>query len=180
MESSCNCGGVNHEGLWSALEELMAELRAKGISIPQEVVQDLASARTMTAIYRRDPTVLTTEVEVESYLAKIEPALLYLAESAVGREYADSWQERINASRSAVAERPARSPKFVPGVPKGQRWIRINVAGYLNEDEVGDLLARQSLSAKPQEDGYLLVYGSEGNVKDFVKEVRRKIGGGNQ
>jgi hypothetical protein len=160
------------------MEELMVELRSKGAAIPPEIVDDLRSARTLTAIYRRDPTALSIEAELASYMAKVEPILLYLAESGIGKEHADSWQMKINDARTETRAGPAQAPRFVLGVSKGDHWIRIKVADLLSEGDLKEMLERLNLSAKPQEDGYLLVYGDEGNVKTLVREIRKKIGGG--
>ena len=168
---------MNYELLWKTLEELMIELADRGVTIPQELRDNLKSAKTFISIYNTDPSALDVVTEAALYLDKIEPNLLYLAESEVGKKYASAWVKKISDARLEKAETTAPS-KFVAEIPRGEHWIRIKIADIISDDNLKELLKNLNLSSKSQDDGYLLIYGKEENVKSFIREVDRKIGKG--
>lgn len=167
---------MNYEYLWKVLEELILELKNKGVTVPPELVEDLKSAQTFISRYRTEPTALHIVTEIELYLEKVESNLLYLAGSDVGEEYADECLRRIyEARRKGLSEKTTVTSRFVSGVPKGEHWIRIKVSDLISDRELGELLEKLGLSSKPQENDYLLIHGKEENVKAFIKEVSEKI-----
>ena len=167
---------MNYERLWKTLEELMVELTKKEITIPQELVDDLKSAKTLISIHKAEPTALEIATEIELYIEKVESNLLYLAESDIGKEYADECLRRISeARRKGISEKTTPPSRFISGVPKGEHWIRIEASDIISDEEINKLLEKLSLSSKMQDDGYLLVHGKEENVKAFIKEVSEKV-----
>lgn len=68
-----------------------------------------------------------------------------------------------------------QSGSFIPGIPKGEYWIRLNTSEIPVGEEIGGLLSKFPLTAKPQDDGYLLIYGAKESVKAFLNEVRLKM-----
>ncbi|MFH0749116.1 MAG: DUF2096 family protein [Candidatus Bathyarchaeota archaeon] len=167
---------MDYEKLWETLETLMIELAEKRVQIPQEFKEDLKSAKTFISIFQTDPSDLTVVTEIELFLGKIEPSLLYLAESDVNPEYADEWVKKINDARvGQQTERVSATSKFVSGASMGEHWIRIKALGLINDKELRELSEKFSLSCETQENGYLLIRGKEENVKSFVKEVGERI-----
>lgn len=169
---------MNYESVWRLLEGLMVELKAKGIAIPQEAVDDLKSAKTLTSIYKTESVTSNVASDIALYLDKVEPSLLSLAESEIGQEYADEWQNRIYKARTQAPEKAAVSPRFVSGIAKGEHWIRIKTSNIIADSELSESLKRLNLSCKRQDDGYLLVYGNKENVKTLIREVSSRIGKG--
>ncbi len=169
---------MNYESVWKLLEALLVELRARGIVIPPELVDDLKSAKTLTGICRTESTGSNVASDIALYLDKIEPGLLGLAESQAGQEYADEWLHRIDKARRQAPENAAIRSRFVSGISKGDHWIRIKTANIIAESDLNESLKKLNLSCKPQDDGYLLVYGNKENVKSLVREVSTKIGKG--
>ena len=168
---------MDYERLWKILEALMVELTKKGVTIPQELVNDLKSVKTLISIYKTEPRSLNIVTEIELYLGKIEPNLLYLAESDVSKEYVDEWiKKTISARIEKKDEQTVAKTRFVSGISKGEYWIRIKTSGLINEGELDELLKKFNLSSEMQENGYLLIRGKEPNVKSFVKKVGEKIG----
>lgn len=168
---------MNYEYLWKVLEELIVEFTKKGFTIPRELVDNLKSAKTLISIYNVEPTSLDVATEIELYLENVESNLLYLAESDIGKEYADECLRRVYEARGkGLSDKVMTPSRFVSGVPKGEHWIRIKASGLINDRVVGKLLEKHSLSSKPQENGYLLVHGKEEDVKAFIKEVSEKLG----
>lgn len=169
---------MNYQRLWKVLEELMIELENRNVTIPQELMDDLKSARTLISIYQSDPTAIDVVTDVAIYLDKIEPNLLYLAESEVGKKYASKWVNKISDARSDTEESNVAKSKFVAQVPRGEHWIRMKTLGVISEDDLKELLKKLNLTSKLQSDGFQLIYGKEEDVKSFVREVDKKIGKG--
>lgn len=168
---------MDYEYVWKILEELMLKLTEKKITFPQELIDDLKSAKTMMNIYRTDPTSLEITTNIEFYLEKIEADLLHIAETELGKKYADQYLKRIDDARTKdLGKRATVLPTFVSGIPKGDHWIRIDPKNLIDNKEVDKLLQKLDLSSKKQKDGYILVHGKEENVKAFLKEVNEIIG----
>jgi hypothetical protein len=169
---------MNYESVWKLLEGLMIELRARGIVIAPELVDDLKSAKTLTGIYKTESTTSNVASDIALYLEKVEPSLLSLAESEMGQEYADEWQHRIDKARRQAPENAAIRSRFVSGISKRDHRIRIKTANIIADSDLNESLKKLHLSCKQQDDGYLLVYGNEENVKSLIREVSTRIGKG--
>ncbi len=166
---------MNYESVWRLLEGLMVELKAKGIAIPQETVDDLKSARTLSSIDKTESASANLASDIAFYLEKVEPILLSLAESEVGIEYAEEWQNRIDKTSRQTPAKAAAGSRFVSGVAKGEHWIRIKTSNLIADSDLAESARKLNLSCRQQEDGYLLVYGSKENVKTLIREVSTKI-----
>ena len=169
---------MNYESVWKLLEALLVELRARGIVIPPELVDDLKSAKTLTGMYKTGSTSSNVASDIALYLDKVEPSLLSLAESQVGQEYADEWQHRIQKARTQAPENTVSRSRFVSGISRGDHWIRIKTSNIIADSDLKESLEKLNLSCKQQDDGYLLVYGNKENVKSLVREVSTRIGKG--
>jgi len=169
---------MNYESVWRLLEALMVELKAKGLAIPQEAVDDLKTAKTLTSISKTESTSANVASDIAFYLEKVEPSLLSLAESEMGIEYAEEWQKRIYKARRQAPEKVAVSSRFVTGISKGEHWIRIKISDLIADSDLAESAKKLNLSCKQQDDGYLLVYGNKENVKTLIREVSSRIGKG--
>ena len=73
------------------------------------------------------------------------------------------------------------SSKFVPGAPRDQKWLRVQVSDEMPENEIKKLAAECGLSTRIQPDGYVLVLGDDSSLKLFIQKTseklqRRKVG----
>lgn len=168
---------MNFDSACRKLEELMTDLMRKGVTIPDQVIDDLKSTRTMISIYKSDPVEIDRTMETTPFLKKVEFSLILLADSEIGKEYADEWQNKIDHAYQAEDGTSASQAIFISGVPKGESWFRI-VASELSTmvQELDELLGRLHLSSEPQKDGYLLIHGRKEDIASFLKEVRQKVG----
>jgi len=164
-----------------ALEELMLELLKKGVEIPGNVADDLKSGRSLAGVNARQSCEGEASAKVMSILENVEMNLLSLAESAVGREHAEKWQQQIedalksDGGDSCRAAPPVSASKFVPGLPRGEYWIRVKESELSPvSHELAGLLDGFELKSLPQDDGYLLLYGKKENVTSFLKDIRDK------
>lgn len=167
---------IYYENACRKLEELMLELIKKGVAIPQQVIDDLKSARSLISVFQAEPEDSETAVEPTPFLEKAEANLLCLAEAEIGKEYADEWQKKVSVAYWEKAEKPLSGPKFVSGIPKSEYWIRIKTTDLAIGSEISELMNRFALAARPEEDGYLLIHGKKEDVSSFLKEVRQKVG----
>lgn len=167
---------MNYESVCNILEKLMVEIMEKGIAVPQQTIDDLKSGRTMLNIYRTESAGLDSAMESEPYLQRAEMSLMILADSAIGKGYADEWQNRISRAYTELETDAHPTAKYITGVPKGESWIRIKTSGLMASGEVEGLLEQNRLSSITQKDGYLLVHGRKEDIASFLKAVRRKVG----
>ena len=167
---------MNYEYLWKVLEQIITDLRQRGVTVPAELVDDLKSAQTYISIAKTDPTALEILTDIEMYLDKVESNLMYLAQTDLGEAYVKERLKRISeARRNGLREAAPVKSKFVSGVPKSDHWIRLQASDLISEADLTSLIQQFQLSTKPQEDGYLLIHGKQENIKALLKEVTSKI-----
>ena len=163
---------MGYEQWWTALESLIAELRKKQLAIPPEVMSNLRSAKTMINVYNADPSRLETVPTIEDYLLNVESRIMNIAREKLGKSFEERW---IKAMEEARKEKPpgtgSPSPRFILRHPKDQHWIRIMPSNDILKRDVEKLADEAGLKSRTQNDGYILVYGSEDKVKDFVKKM---------
>lgn len=167
---------MNYEHIWKVLEELIVEFGKKGIKVPKQYMDDLKSALTFIRIHNSEPSDSNVIAEIERYIDTVEINLLSLAETEQGAKYADECMRRIyDARMKGVNGKIIVPTKFVAGVPKGDHWVRIQVTDLLTTKELDQLLSTHQLSSKPQENGYVLIHGSQENVKALIRAMSQKL-----
>jgi hypothetical protein len=117
---------------------------------------------------------LTTKVD--EFLGNVESILLASAQKTLGNEYVDKWLKRIDEANVQCATCAPSKPKkeenkFITGVPRDQKWVRVEPHGVLTTEKVEEIAKENGLLVKPQKDGLLLVYGLSENIKAFVKKM---------
>jgi len=170
---------MSYDEVWKTLADLITEFRKKGESIPSNVMEDLRAAKTMIQVLKADPTHTENVPSIEMYLGNVESYLMFEAQKKFGSEFMEEWLHKIKEAREtkAIGEKPEPSSKFVPGLPRGQKWVRVQVSKETPEKEIKKLAEATGLSFKVQKDGYMLVYGNGEKLKLFVKKVAEKFGG---
>ncbi|MCL1802993.1 MAG: DUF2096 domain-containing protein [Eubacteriaceae bacterium] len=168
------------------MEDMMLELMEQGFAVPEHVLEDLKTGRTLARIAQRlpeeDEDDAGTIQRALFALQNVEMNLLSLAEMLVGLEYAENWQKKIADafSREGEDEEEAiatvTASKFLQGVPKSEHWVRIKASELEGITNLNELLDRFMLTAKQQDDGFILIYGKKEVVSEFLKEVRRIAG----
>jgi len=165
--------------VWKTLADLITEFRKRGETIPSNVMADLRAAKTMIQVLRADPERVENVPTIEAYLGNVESYLIMEAHKKFGAEFADDWMERLREARKITAEEEKIEPasRFVPGLPRGQHWVRVQISNEMPEKEVKRLAEESGLSFKKMRDGYALVYGEGEKLKLFVKRTAEKLGG---
>ena len=164
---------MSYEETWKVLSDLVTELRKKGEKIPAHVMNDLRSAKTMIQILKADPTHIENIPRVETYLGNVEFHLIFVAQEKFGSEFVERWMKKLEEARRGKVEGKAEvTPRFVPGLPRGKHWVRIQISKDTPREDIEKLVKENKLSRKMQKNGYMLVYGNDESIKSFVKSLR--------
>jgi hypothetical protein len=167
----------NYNSLWKALELLIAEFRQKSGTIPNEIIEDLKSAKTLISILNADPSQIEIITDLESHLGKMEATLLYLAETKFGKEYADEYSKRlIDTKMRSVDQENVSSSRFIIGIPRGAHMIRFKLDDTIGRKDVEELVQNLKLSYKWQDKDIVIIYGAEEKIKTFIQKVANKTG----
>lgn len=165
---------MGYLSVWKVLEEMVTEFRKKHIKIPEEVMGNLKSARTMIKILKADPSHGETMQKIEEYLGNVESYLIFEGQKKFGQEYVEKWLRKLDEASKKLVDEEKEAPRFVPGLPKNQKWIRVKPTPELSIEKIKKLAEESNLPHKIQSDGSLLVYGEDSQIKDFVKKMATK------
>jgi hypothetical protein len=162
---------MGHLAVWKVLEEMIIELRKKGLPIPATVMNDLKSARTMIKIMNVDESRGETAQKAEEYLGNVEVYLVTEAQKKLAPEYIDEWLRRLEEASCEICEEKGEEQRFISGLPRDQKWIRVEPLASLPLEKLKQLAEESNLSCSVQEDGRLLVHGKAEDIKWFVKKM---------
>jgi hypothetical protein len=171
---------MGYEAVWKVLEEIIIEFRKKGVATPQNVMNDLKSAKVLMKIMdASEKDRGETAPKIEQYLGSVEAYLVTEAQKTFAPAGIDEWLRRLEeASRdtcqtcgvpSEVKEKA--EAKFITGIPRDQKWIRVEPLASLPLEKLIELAEKQQLSSRLEEDGRLLVYGRAEDIREFVKKM---------
>jgi hypothetical protein len=157
--------------VWKVLEEMVIELRKKGLTVPSKVMNDLKSARTMIKIMNADASRSEITQKVDEYLGTVESYLVTEAQKEFEPEYIDAWLRRLEEANCETHANVVEESRFIAGLPRDQKWIRIRPLTSLPVEKLKQLAKKSNLSCSIQEDGRLLVFGKAEDIKEFVKKM---------
>jgi len=158
---------------WRVLDEMITDFRKKGVDVPAEIISNLRHARTLINVLGANPSYVDTSLRVEEQLRNVESYLVSKGQKKFGTKYVEEWLKRVDEASSNVVEEE-RQTRFVSGFPREQKWIRVKSTTELPREWLKALAIDSNLSFKAQGDGYLLVYGEEECIKDFIKKMSGK------
>jgi hypothetical protein len=159
---------------WKTLEDLLIALRKKGVQIPANIVEDLRAARSMIELGCSEGMHEEAVTKAEQYTANVETFLIGQAQEVLEPKEVDEWFKRLKEANQKTGYEETETVeegKFVVGIPRGQKWIRIETDSKLPAEYVLKLAGERNLAVNKQADGRLVVYGQPGDVKAFVKQV---------
>ena len=174
---------MGYEAVWKVLEEIIIELRKKGIETSQSVMNDLKSAKVLMNVLdvsERDRSEAVTKIE--QYLGSVEAYILTEAQKTFPSARIETWLRRIEENScdtcqtcGVATEKTGKTEKveakFVTGVPRDQKWIRVEPLTSLPAEKLKQLAEETNLSLREEKDGHLIVHGSAENIKIFVKKM---------
>ena len=164
--------------VWKTLDSLIAEFKKHGQAVPPNIIEDMRSAKTLIQVLKTDPKHEENIPSIEMYLGNVESYLIFEAHKKIGAAFAEDWMQRLRDARKAAEldEEPIEpSSKFVSGVPRDQKWLRVQVSDETPEEKIRKLAAEGGLSTRNQPDGYVLVYGDDSQIKLFIQKTGEKL-----
>jgi hypothetical protein len=159
---------MSYEEKWKNLADLLTELQERGEKIPADVINDLRSANTMIQVLKADPTHTENISKIDTYMRSVESYVIFAAEK-LGTETVEAWLKKLKDTKTVKKKDRAAGSRFSLGVPRNKSWMRIKISDDTPLEDVKNLVKESKLSCKMQENGYILVYGNENNIKSFVR-----------
>jgi|SRR5665647_520762 len=159
---------------WKLLEELLIELKKKGVNVPSDVMEDLRAAKSMIKLSCRQGGGDAIQ-KAEEYIAKVEAYLINEAQKIFDSETADQWLRSLEDANAEVCDEVKAENTLVTGVPRDQKWVRVEPIETLPTDRILQMAKEQKLQVKSQNDGRLLVYGQNDDIKIFLKKMTAEV-----
>ena len=159
---------MGYAAVWKFLEEIIIELRKKGVETPAAVMNDLKSAKVLMNVLdvsERDRG--EAAPKIEQYLGSVEAYLVTEAQKTFPPAHIDAWLRRIEEANCDTCQTcgvPTEPPekaeaKFITGVPRDQKWIRVK--------EETNLTFRE-------ENEHIIIHGTAENIKKFIKKMTQQ------
>lgn len=163
---------MDYEAAWELMSNLIAELRKSGEEIPMKVMNDLRAAKTMIEIHKIDQSRSENLLRIEEYLANLESYLVPLTKKRLGEEQMNKWLDNLaETQRHAPVWESKPSKGFPIGVPRDSRWVRIEPSDKIPIEKIKHLTRQIGLKSKIQSDRYIIVFGEEQKLKQFVRNM---------
>lgn len=155
------------------LSDVITDLCKRGEKVPQSIINDLRSARVMLEVVKADRARAENIARLEEYLSNVESYALSAARSILGEEYVNDVLRKLCELEVGgfTFEGPVR---FRPGLPREERWIRIQVSEITPLELIREISGELNLEIRVEEDGYVLVRGTEENLKAFIKRIAER------
>ncbi len=171
---------MSYNAVWKVLEEIIIELRKKGVATPPSVMNDLKSAKILMKVLDASERERgETEPRIEQYLGSVEAYLVTEAQKTFAPTRIDDWLRRLEKANCDTCQtcgfreegKEETEAKFIIGVPRDQKWIRVKPLLSLTAEKLKKLAGEIKLSFREEKDGHLTIYGSAADIKQFVKKM---------
>ncbi|MCW4022165.1 MAG: DUF2096 family protein [Candidatus Bathyarchaeota archaeon] len=162
-----------YEDKWKTLADLLMEIQKMGENIPSTVMNDLRSAKTIIQVLKQDPNHMESLARAEVYLKNVEAYAVSAAEKK-GPERVQEWLKRINQPEVKDCEK-SKDSAVSPKVSRDKKWIRIKLTEELSLENVRKLSESFGVSIKVEENGDVLVFGDEKDLKSYVKNIAKQF-----
>ena len=162
---------MGYLAVWKVLDEIITEFRKKHLTIPERVMNDLKAAKTMIKIVGASEGHGENNLKIEEYLGSVEAQLITEAQKHFATEHIDKWLKRLETANCETGDEGTGELRFIAGVPRDQKWIRVEPLANLPAEKLRLLAKEANLSVCTQENGRMIVYGQAENLKEFVKKM---------
>jgi len=166
---------MGYTTVWKVLEDLMLDMQKKGTPTPPNVVNDLRSAKLMIQISESPEAKGEQAIKADEYLGNVESILLAEAEKTLGTKYVDGWLKQLDEAMAQCETcRPkeqVEDDKFITGVPRDQKWVRVEPYGNLTSERIKEIAKENNLSINIQANGRLVAHGQPDSIKTFLKKM---------
>ncbi len=152
---------------------MIIEFRKKGLAVPQNVLDDIKSARVLMKVEEADDRGRgETSPKIDEFLGSVEAYLVTEAQKKLPPEKIDEWLRKLEAAScdTCMVQEKGES-RFIPGLPRDQKWVRVKPLASLPAEKLKEFAAELQLSVRSENDGHLLVFGSDEGIKAFVKKM---------
>ena len=160
---------------WKTLEDMMIELKKKSVAIPANIIEDLRSAKSMIKLASTEGSHGDAVMKTEEYLANVEAYLVTEGQKVFGSKHVDRWLQVLEEASAIQECEETEEGNFVTGVPRDQKWVRVEPTAKLPTLRIEQLAKQQNLQFNLQKDGRLLVYGKPENLRAFVKQMTAEL-----
>jgi hypothetical protein len=170
---------LGYSETWKILEEIIIEFRRKSFSMPETVMSDLKSAKTLIRLVdAAEEGRGEIGPKIEQYLSSVEAYVITEAQKCFPSERIDEWLRRLQGSFCDVCvgqpRTEAKEATFVPGLPRDQKWVRVTPINSLPTEKLKQLADETNLSVKLEKDTHLIVYGKAEDIKQFIKKMTQQ------
>jgi len=150
----------------------MLELKKNGYETPPTVINDFRNAKLMIKIAGAGESSGDTTMKLEEILSSVESNLVTEAQNRFRDQELGEWLKRLGESTLPTCEMKSESESMlITGVPRDQKWIRIEPIPNLPAEKLTLIAKENSLSVRPQKDGRLVVYGQKEGIKAFLRKM---------
>lgn len=149
----------------------MLELRKKRVTMPSNVINDLRSAKLMIKISESEGSRGDASRKVEEYLGIVESYLVTEAQKTLDPETVDQWFRRLEEANAETCEEKTNEDKFITGVPRDQKWVRVEPISNLPTERIKQIAKESHLSINPQNDGRIVVFGQPEDIREFLRRI---------
>ena len=171
---------MSHVTKSKILEEIIIELRRKSLEIPANVMSDLKSARTLMKVEKADARGRgETEPKIDEYLGSVDAYVITEAGKYFSAEKVEKWLTALDLASCescVTVEEPKEEMRFISGVPRDQKWIRVEPIESLPVEKLEKMATEAKLGFRREKDGRLIVYGTDEAVKGFIKKISKPNG----
>lgn len=153
------------------IEEIIIELRRKDMQIPPQVMSDLKAARTLMSVKKERSE---TEPQIDQYLRNVEAYIIEKADKLFPAEQVQKWLAALDIASCdscVTVVEPKKEMRMIPGVPRDQKFIRVEPIDTLPIEKLEQMATENKLSTRRDRDGHLIVHGSQKDIKTFVKKM---------
>jgi hypothetical protein len=173
---------MSHIAKSKVLEEIIVELRRKGLMIPTNVMSDLKAFRTLMIVEKVDPQGHgATEPRIDAYMSTVEAYAISEAEKLFPPEKVRDWLAALEKASCETCIPPTKHPKeeirMIPGVPRDKKGVRVTPIKTLPIEKLEEMATENNLTSRRDKDGHLIVYGDDKDVKEFVKKMTKQQNG---
>jgi len=163
---------MGYTAKWKVLEDLMVELRKKGVEMAPTVINDLRSAKLMIKIAEAGDSRGEATLKLEEILGSVESYLIAQAQNVLSAQAVDEWLRLMDEASLPTCETiREKEDTFITGVPRDQKWVRVEPIPSLPTERLKQIAEENNLSVNQQKDGRLVVYGQQEDIKVFLKKM---------
>jgi hypothetical protein len=112
-------------------------------------------------------------------MGSVEAYVMTEAGKHFAAEKVDKWMTALDLASCDICvtvEEEKEEMRFILGVPRDQKWVRVEPIASLPIEKLETLATETKLGYRREKDGHLIVYGTRENIKEYVKKMTKPNG----